>query len=432
MSYLISAAMDPVKNSRHTWQIATIGGFFFIFGFITWVNGTLIPYLTIACELKEWQAYLVTFAFYISYTALAIPSSRVLQLTGMIKGMRIGLVVMAGGCLLFVPAAYTRYYPLFLIALFVVGAGLTILQTAVNPYITLIGSIDKAAQRMSIMGICNKFAGIIAPLIFGAILLKNADSLIVELQSMDAVEKKLRLDRLAKAVILPYLILSGSLLVTAFLIKYARLPEIRPSQLIGNSIISETKKSFLSYRSNFVFGFIAVFCTMGLEVIAGDTIANYGLYQGLSLNISKNLTAFTLASTLLGYLLGVILIPKIVSQQKAYLYSSVLGSGVVILAVVTSGRASVACVTLLGLTNALLWPAIWPQALRGLSNKTLNNVSAILIMGVAGGAVMPLMYTWLSHYTNNRVAYLILLPCYLFNLYYGTRGVRETSFKHKI
>lgn len=328
---------------------------------------------------------------------------------------------------MFIPAAFTRYYPLFLVGLFVVGAGLTILQTAVNPYITLIGSIDKAAQRMSIMGICNKFAGIIAPLILGTILLKNADGLILELETLDPVGKTLRLDQLARAVILPYIILTVSLLVIAFVIKYAHLPEIASSPLIGVAPDSETEKQLIPPSSNFILGFIAIFCTVGLEVVAGDTIANYGLYQGLRLDIAKNLTSFTLASTLAGYLFGAFAIPRIISQQKAYLYTSVLGVGIVILALTTSGITSVVFIALLGLSNAILWPAIWPQALKGLSGIQLNKISAILIMGIAGGAIMPLVYVWVSNYSNNRLAYFILIPCYLFNLYYGLRGIRETA-----
>src|ERR1700744_835220 len=176
-----SSITEPTIKNGYAKQIGTIGAFFFIFGFITWVNGTLIPYLKIACELEDWQAYLVAFAFYISYTVMAIPSSKLLEKTGMIQGMRIGLIIMACGCLLFIPAALMRYYPLFLWGLFVVGAGTTLLQTAVNPYITLLGPSEKAAQRISIMGICNKMAGVCAPLILGAIILNNAGDLIKEL-----------------------------------------------------------------------------------------------------------------------------------------------------------------------------------------------------------------------------------------------------------
>jgi len=411
---------EPTIKNGYAKQIGTVGAFFFIFGFITWVNGTLIPYFKIACELKYWQALLVAFAFYISYTIMAWPSSKILEKTGMIKGMRIGLVIMAVGCALFIPAALIRYYPLFLLGLFIVGAGTTLLQTAVNPYITLLGPSEKAAQRISIMGICNKMAGVVAPLILGAIILGNADGLIKELAHYNTAEKAVRLNELARTVIMPYSILTIILLVIAFCLKYAHLPEIKTATVnekaVNNTAIP-AKNSL-----NFLLGFIAVFCTVGLEVIAGDTIGVYGLYHGLSLNIAKSLTSFTLASTVLGYLFGTFAIPKIISQEKAYLYSSCLGVIISLLVIFVPGSLSIVFVALLGLSNALLWPAIWPQALRGLKGAQLNLGSATLIMGIAGGAILPLVYGWLASISNNQVAYLLLIPCYLFNLYYGLRG----------
>ncbi|RYE20652.1 MAG: glucose/galactose MFS transporter [Sphingobacteriaceae bacterium] len=415
---------QSVKNG-YAKQIATVGAFFFIFGFITWVNGTLIPYLRIACELEEWQTYLVTFAFYISYTAMALPSSKILERTGMIKGMRIGLLMMSVGCLLFIPAALIRFYPLFLLGLFVVGAGTTLLQTAVNPYITLLGPPEKAAQRMSIMGICNKLAGVAAPLILGAIILSNAGDLIKELAHYNPAEKAARLNQLAHAVILPYSILAAILLVIAFCIKYAHLPEVKPAAVVKSDVSSESTPK--STNLNFLLGFIAVFCTVGLEVIAGDTIGNYGLYRGFNLNIAKSFTSFTLASTVVGYTFGAYAIPKLISQEKAYLYSSVLGIVISLLVVSIPGTASIVFVALLGLSNAVLWPAIWPQALKGLKTTQLGRASAILIMGIAGGAIMPLIYGWIARSSNNQIAYLILIPCYLFNLYYGFRGKRTTA-----
>lgn len=411
------------KKSGKTGQIITVGGFFFIFGFITWVNGTLIPYLRIACQLEEWQAYLVTFAFYISYTAMAFPSSRLLQYTGMIKGMRIGLVVMALGCLLFIPAAYKRSYLLFLSGLFVTGAGTTLLQTAVNPYITLLGPANKAAQRMSIMGICNKGAGILAPLILGAIILKNSGGLIQELAQLPPGAKTTRLNELSRAVISPYAILTVVLLSISYLIKYAHLPEISTDN--GDKQPHVTEQQTTRPAKMFMFGFLAVFCTVGLEVVSGDTIGNYGLYHGMSLDIAKSLTSYTLASTLAGYLFGVFAIPKLVSQEKAFILSAGLGMVLCMLVLMMPGVRSVACVALLGLSNALLWPAIWAQALRGLRGKLLNQVSAILIMGIAGGALLPLLYGGLAKSIGNQMAYCILIPCYLFNAFYWWQGRRD-------
>ena len=409
------------KKTGNSAQIITVGAFFFIFGFITWVNGTLIPYLRIACQLEEWQAYLVTFAFYISYTAMAIPSSKLLQHTGMIKGMRVGLVVMATGCLLFIPAAYQRSYLLFLTGLFVIGAGTTLLQTAVNPYITLLGPANKAAQRMSMMGICNKFAGILAPLILGAIILKNSGGLIHELAQLSPGAKIVRLNELSRAVVLPYAILTVVLLSISFLIKYAHLPEITAAGN-GNSHPQVEPERTTGQAKRFAFGFIAVFCTVGLEVVSGDTIGNYGLYHGLSLDIAKSLTSYTLASTLAGYLFGVFAIPRLVSQERAFILSASLGVFFCLLVLVIRGIGSVACLALLGLSNALLWPAIWAQALKGLQGKLLNQISAVLIMGIAGGALLPLLYGWLGRSIGNQLAYCILIPCYLFNAFYWWQG----------
>lgn len=396
-------------------KILIVGSFFFIFGFITWVNGTLIPYFRIACELKEWQAYLVTFAFYISYTVMAIPSSRLLQKTGMVRGMRIGLIVMAVGCLVFVPAAMIRYYPLFLLGLFIVGAGTTLLQTAVNPYVTLLGPPESSAQRMSIMGICNKLAGILAPLILGAIILKNSDGLITELAQLDATARSARLDELARTVILPYSVLTGILLLISYLLKFAHLPEINTATAVADTTFTESKQN----AGIFFMGFMAIFCCVGVEVIAGDTISSFGIYHGLSLDVAKSLTSYTLTGMLAGYLFGVLCIPKLVSQEKAYFYSALLGCLFTVLAIVVPGKNSIIFVALMGLSNALFWPAIWPLALRGLAGAELNKGSAILIMGIAGGALLPLVYGYLSQTSNNQVAYWILLPCYLYSVYYA-------------
>ncbi|MBS1606279.1 MAG: glucose/galactose MFS transporter [Bacteroidetes bacterium] len=437
------------KHAYRT-QIVLVGAFFFIFGFITWVNGTLIPYLRIACELKEWMAYLVTFAFYISYTAMAIPSSAVLAKTGMVKGMRLGLIIMSAGCILFVPAALTRSYPLFLLGLFVIGTGTTLLQTAVNPYITLLGPPDKAAQRMSIMGICNKSAGVVAPLVLGAIILRNSGGLLQELQTLAPPARSLRLDELARDVIIPYLILAAILLLIAAAIRYAHLPEVAtspatttplaaatslpaataspsPTTTTYTATTTTTPSPATTYTRTFFLGFLATFSCVGLEVIAGDTIGNYGLYHGIPLSIAKHLTSYTLAFTVAGYLFGVLAIPRLISQERAFLLSSATGILISLAVLFTPGKNSVYCVAALGLSNALLWPAIWPQALKGLSGKALSQGSAILIMGIAGGAIMPLLYSWLAKSTNNQSAYCLLIPCYLFTLYYYFLGKRQSQ-----
>jgi FHS family L-fucose permease-like MFS transporter len=416
--------IPEAQGSKTTKYIIIIGVFFFIFGFISWINGTLIPYLRIACELEEWQTYLVTFAFYISYTVMAIPSSGLLARTGMIKGMSIGLGVMALGCLFFIPAAYTRNYVLFLVGLFWVGTGLTLLQTAVNPYITLLGPADTAAKRISMMGICNKVAGILAPLVMGSIILKNANDLVNELAQMNAVEKAARLDQLSQSVVIPYAVLAGILLLIAVLIRFAHLPEMIPEKIVEAGLSADTSAKI---KRQYLLGFAAIFCCVGAEVLAGDSIGNYGLYHGLGLDISKSLTSYTLAAMMAGYIFGVAVIPKTLSQHKAFFFSSVGGLIITILIVISPGILSLIFLALLGFCNALLWPAIWPQALKGLQGKQLAKGSAILIMGIAGGALLPLIYGAFGKFSNNQVAYLLLVPVYFFLIYYSYAGKRSSQ-----
>ncbi|MFT4156296.1 sugar MFS transporter [Parafilimonas sp.] len=429
MATTVNASVTSPVRKDYAKNITIIGVFFFIFGFISWINGTLIPYLKIACELEEWQAYLVTFAFYISYTAMAIPSSRLLQKKGMIKGMSTGLGVMAVGCIIFIPAALIRNYVLFLTGLFFTGGGLTLLQTAVNPYITLLGPEKSAARRISIMGVCNKVAGILAPLIMGRIILKNSNGLIEALTKMNETDKNARLNELSHTVIMPYTFLTVILFSLAILIRYAHLPEIKSEAMPVTS--PELSVSDPAIKKQFTLGFIAIFFAVGAEVLAGDTMGNYGLYHGLSLEVAKSLTSYTLSGMMIGYLTGIWAIPKYISQQQAFYFSSWLGLIITLLIIVLPGMGSLACVAILGLANAMLWPAIWPQALRGLTIKMTARGSAILIMGIAGGALMPLCYGWLAHFINNQYAYAILIPAYLFMLYYSLKGKKE-AFLYKI
>lgn len=402
-----------------------IGALFFIFGFVTWLNGTLIPYLKIACELNTFQSLLVAFAFYISYFVMALPSSWILEKTGFKKGMMLGLLVMACGALLFIPAANGRTYSLFLTGLFIIGTGLSVLQTAVNPYITIVGPIESAAKRISIMGICSKVAGVLAPIILGAIILSDADTLVKELQVMDEVQKNVRLNELASRVIFPYTIMALILTGLALMIRFSPLPEIESAgeeTSLGNS--SENRKHIIQFP-NLVLGVLALFLYVGVEVMAGDTIGSYGQSQGIPLSEAKNFTSYTLIAMVVGYIIGIVSIPKIISQSKALAISSFIGVIFSVIAIFTSGYTSVLFIALLGLANALMWPAIWPLAIFGLGKFTKTG-SALLIMAIAGGALLPLIYGSLADISaiGAQQAYWIMVPCYLLILFYSTKGYR--------
>ncbi|MEY4929950.1 MAG: glucose/galactose transporter [Bacteroidota bacterium] len=416
--------MTQTRPSSYLMSITIIGILFFIFGFVTWINGTLIPYLKIACELQtDFQSYLVATAFFIAYTVMAIPSSYVLKKTGYKKGMSVGLFIMAVGAILFVPAAEARNFNLFLVGLFIIGTGLALLQTASNPYATIIGPIESAATRISIMGICNKVAGILAGLIFGYIALNDADALEASLKTMDVATKNATLDELASRVIVPYMIIAGVLVFLAIAILFSTLPDIDDSGEGSENDAAHIGKTSVFQYPHLILGVIALFFYVGVEVLAGDTIISYGKSLGIELSTARYFTQGTLACMLIGYVVGIIAIPKYISQSTALKICTWLGVIFTIGAVSTDGYISVAFIALLGLANSLMWPAIFPLAIDGLGKFTKIG-SAFLIMAIAGGAILPLVYGQLSEMWNTKDAYLIMVPCYLYIMYFAMKGHR--------
>ena len=403
--------------------VVIIGALFFIFGFVTWMNGTLIPFLRLACNLKtDAEAFFVTTAFYMAYFFLAIPS-----FTGMKMGMSWGLMVMAIGALIFIPAANTRSFGLFLTGLFVQGMGLALLQTASNPYISIIGPIESAAKRISIMGICNKGAGILSPIILSSIVLKNANELQDKINAAtDAVAKENLLNELAGRIIYPYIVMAVVLFILALMIRKSPLPDIDASEVNADSTDAKntSNKTSIWQFPHLLLGVLCIFVYVGVEVMAGDAIGIYGKSFGIPLDQYKYFTSFTLASMLVGYLIGVFTIPKYISQEKALRISAVVGIVLTIGAFATKGYVSVGFVAALGLANALMWPSIFPLAINRLGRFTELG-SALLIMGIAGGAVIPLLFGYLKSTINFQLVFLaLMLPCYLYILYYATRGYK--------
>lgn len=419
-----SLPLPTATRQQYFMPMLIIGGLFFLFGFVTWANGTLIPYLKIACELTTSEAMLVTFAFYISYAVMAFPSSWVLRKTGFKKGMMLGLIVMAAGALIFIPAAQARTYSFFLAGLFVIGTGLALLQTASNPYITILGPIESAAKRISIMGICNKGAGALAPLIMGAIMLDNVDGFQDSLRGMDAIQRSAALDQLASKVILPYIVIAAVLLALAVFIYFSSLPEVSAEGEDGNTGegVADNRKSLLDYPYLWL-GFLTLFLYVGVEVLAGDTIQVYGNSLGIPLETAKHFTTYTMLGMLAGYLIGIVAIPKYISQSFALRCSAILGIVFSLCAIFTNGSTSVFFIAILGLANALVWPAIWPLAITGLGRFTKTG-SALLIIGIAGGALLPKLWAMLGEQPSIgfRQAYWIMIPCYLFILYFAVKG----------
>lgn len=412
--------MSTSKN--YVYSITIIGVLFFIFGFVTWLNGTLIPFLKLACDLKsDSEALLVTSAFYMAYFFLAIPSSFILNQTGFKRGMSLGLAVMGFGALLFIPAANARSFGLFLTGLFVQGMGLALLQTASNPYISVIGPIESAAKRISIMGICNKVAGALSPLVLGAIVLKGASQIETNIvNATSEMERSQLLNDLAQRVILPYLIMAIVLFILAVMIWFSALPEIETDKESASEK-QLTRSSILKFPYLWL-GVLCLFLYVGVEVMAGDVIGTYGKAIGISLDETKIFTSYTLWSMVAGYIIGIFTIPKYIKQQNALALSAVagiiLGTGVLL----TTGYTSIVFIALLGFANALMWPAIFPLAIEGLGKFTKLG-SAFLVMGIAGGAVLPQAYGWLAPKSGPSIAFFcIVAPCYAYILFFALKG----------
>lgn len=418
-----------IKNSsaKSYGPMIIIGSLFFVFGFVTWVNSLLIPYFKLTCALTVKEAMLVAFAFYISYFVMAIPSSLILGKTGYKNGMMLGLFVMAVGAMVFIPAAITRAYSIFLLGLFIEAAGLTLLQTAANPYITILGPIESAASRISIMGVCNKVAGAIAPLLLVGALVKNPDEIDqvkAQLLTITPAQQTVVLDDLSSRLIMPYIVMSVVLTGLGLLIRLSRLPDINDetSNTPPSSAEGSQSKSLFQHK-HLLLGAVAIFCGVGVEVLAIDSIINYAQYTGLSFRDAKYFATYTLLIMVISYCIGIFTIPKIITQRKALMLSAIIGILFTIMVLLIKGPTSVWFIALLGLGNALLWPAIWPLSLEGLGKLTSKG-SALLIMGVVGGGLTPLLYGVISDAANPQIAYGILIPFYLFILYFSVSGYK--------
>ena len=441
MSKTLTAAVDVSSLTRRDTiiSIVIIGVLFFIFGFVSWVNAILIPYFKIACELTHFQAYLVTFAFYISYFIMSVPSSYLLKKTGFKKGMMIGFWAMSLGALIFVPAALTRTYEVFLVGLFTIGAGLAVLQTAANPYITVLGPKESAAQRISIMGICNKGAGIIAPLIFAAVILRATDTdVFAQLSTMNESAKDAVLDELIRRVIVPYSCVATVLFGLGLMVRFSPLPEINTEHESPELATANMGKKNIFQFPHLILGALGIFLHVGTQVIAIDTIIGYANSMNVPLMEAKAFPSYTLFATICGYIIGITLIPKYLSQVNALRICTILGTVLTLLIVFTKGQVnflghqtdiSIWFVVLLGLANSLVWAGIWPLALDSLGKFTKLGAS-IMIMGLCGNAILPLFYGHFADEFDVRQAYWVLLPCYLYLVYYAAWGhkVRKWNF----
>jgi len=425
------------KKQSNAIPMAIVAGLFFILGFATWLNGSLMPYLKQILQLTPFQASLILFSFYIAVTFTALPSAALIRKVGYKNGMALGMATMMVAGLLFIPAAKSQIFALFLLAQLVMGAGQTLLQTAVNPYVVRLGPEESAAARISIMGILNKGAGVIAPMVFTALILSNFTDLVGKELTAEEVNE------MANGLVMPYLGMAIFIGLLAFAVKKSSLPELENEDDDENTNGKEQIKEALSHP-NLALGVLAIFVYVAVEVIAGDTIGTFALSLGIQ-NYSV-MTSYTMICMVVGYILGIALIPRYVSQAKALMVSAILGivlsigillgdnhSFVIADAIlVPLGGAqlpdTLLMIAFLGLANAIVWPAVFPLALSGMGKLTSTG-SALLVMGIAGGAFGPLFWGLASGTSiGQQGAYVVMLPCYLFILFYAVKGHKMRSW----
>lgn len=440
----INTAAVPYTKSNFL-PMAVVAGLFFVFGFVTWLNGALIPFLQIICNLSAFEAMLVASAFYAAYTVMALPMSYIIERVGYKNAMSLGLFIVAGGALIFIPAAYSREFSIFLMAQFVVGSGLTILQTASNPYVVKLGPAESAAVRISVMGLLNKGAGVVAPMVFTILVLSGISGASeAELAILSDSARDAKLDELAGQLVTPYIGMAVALVLLGGAMFFAPIPDIADEVLEGQEG-GKIRLSGVVQFPHLILGAVALFCYVGVEVIAGDAIGLLGQQAGLAPVVNTSLTSYTMIFMVLGYLVGVIAIPRFISQQAALLVSALLGIVFTVSAMTGSMTSTVMSaatfamlglpafpnavyfVALLGFANAMCWPAIWPLALHGLGRYTSKG-AALLIMGIAGGAVLPPIYGAFADTGDGQMAFAIAIPAYLFIFFYAVKGHKMRSW----
>ncbi len=391
-----------------------VGIVFFMIGFGVGISGFLTPALRSAFNLTTSQSYLVTAAIFSAFVIFGRPTGWVIKKIGYRRAMMIAFFIMALGMWLFVPSSKAVSFPLFLVALFVGGIGNTLLQGAVNPYITIIGPEDTAAVRMSLMGIMNKMAWWIAPLFLG---------LFIDLAKVDVDD-----------IIMPFYIVTGIMIVLGIFVYFAPLPEVKAEgededDESAVSSYAATKTSIWQFP-HLLLGVFTLFLYVGIETLPMASIIDFARATFGDAPNLENYSRFVTLGLVAGYIFGVIAIPRFVSQQKALISFAILGVFSSLLLIYLPAQYAFYALLFASFSNSLMWPAIWPLAMKDLGKFTKVGAS-FLVMAIVGGAVIPLIFgtivdaiktTEQAVVANYQSAYWVMVPCYLFILYFAISG----------
>ena len=457
---IITPANTAAPARSYAGPMVLMTTLFFLFGAVTNFNDVLMPYLKDICQLTDFQSTAVQFAFFGAYFLMSLPAGFVLKKLGYQRGIVVGLLVMAGGALLFIPAADSRAFGLFLTALAVLGAGITLLQVAANPYVSVLGAPRSAAARVSIVGVANNFGGSLSPLVGGLVLFGGSVALKARLAALPIAQRLGEESQLVKA---PYLGLAAFLVVLAGVFFFLKLPDIDSlpeDEALEHRAVAAGRTSALNYR-HLVLGIGAIFMYVGVEVGLGSFLIRYGESQGIQqlsaftqslvrgLNVVTNYAlvlfgqeaspiittaGFTKAvgavmvssywfGSLVGRLVG---IPLLLRFHNRALLVAVCAAGAALVgaSLLSHGETALWLIVLCGLMNSIMWPVIFPLAITGLGPFTKQG-SSYLIMAIVGGAIIPPLMGWLA--TNGgglHVAFVVPMLCYLYLLFYALSGYR--------
>ena len=418
-----TTSVNISSNTSISLSMISMGILFFIFGFTTWINGPLIVFVKLAFHLDDISAFLIPMVFYISYFFLALPSAFILKRTGMKKGMGLGLSVMAAGSVLFAHFIDALDYPGSLGGLFIIGSGLVLLQTAANPYIVILGPFESAAKRIAFMGVCNKSGGFLAPIVFGLLILHNITAFPARLKAApNPTVAAAMIHQFAARLYWPYMGMAALLLAMAIYLLCSSLPDINAAQANPESAHGGHDQHRIFDFPHLWLGILCLFLYVGMEVMSGDAIVSYGQTSGIPLDTAKLLTSITMAGLVAGQLLGMFLVPRYISQTRYLSWSAVLSLLITIVIYLTQGQISAFLIAALGFSGSMMWPSFFPLAVKGLGRHTELG-SALMIMGIAGGALIPQLYVHLKTVVDFQLAFfLIATPSYLYILYYSLRG----------
>ena len=403
------------QDKNYSFALTSLTTLFFMWGFITCLNDILIPHLKAVFNLTYVQAMLVQFCFFGAYFLMSLPSGYIVKKVGYKKGIVIGLLIAAVGCILFYPAASLHSYSVFLFALFVLASGITLLQVSANPYVSLLGSPKTASSRLTLTQAFNALGTTVAPS-FGALLILDSAS-----------EAFLTPAQNAESVQLPYLLLAAMLILLAGIFAWLKLPDIMSEQKAEAEKSEAIEGSAWQYR-HLVLGAVGIFMYVGAEVAIGSFLVSFLAQEniaGLKENVAAHYITYYFGGAMVGRFIGAAVMQKL-PAGKVLGFNATMAIILVIIAMSTSGQLAMWSILLVGLFNSIMFPTIFSLALNGLGKHTAQG-SGILCLAIVGGAIVPLLQGALADSVGVQLSYVLPILCYIFIVFYGLSGSKPVQ-----